>query len=243
MVYSIGCSGFHYKHWKGDFYPKDLPEKKWFEFYCGFFNTLELNVTFYRFPRLSVLEKWHQKSPENFLFSVKAPRVITHYKKLHGAASMIQEFYKTVDQGLKEKIGCILFQFPPNFVFSETRLEQIISSLNHSYKNVVEFRHVSWWQKEVYDVLGKHRIGFCGMNHPDFPDDIIGNTPHLYHRMHGATQLYASNYSKEELDDFANKVRSTPGIKEAYIYFNNDARGYAVSNAQYLIEKTRTGTS
>ena len=243
MVYSIGCSGFHYKHWKGDFYPEDLPEKKWFEFYCRFFSTLELNVTFYRFPQLSVLEKWHQKSPDNFVFSVKAPRIITHYKKLHGTASMIDEFYKTVDQGLKRKLGCILFQFPPNFVFSEARLEQIISSLNHSYRNVVEFRHVSWWQKEVYDLLGKHHIAFCGMNHPEFPDDIISNTPYLYYRMHGSKQLYTSNYSKKELGDLAHKVKSIPNIKEVYIYFNNDAKGYAISNAQYLIEKTQADKS
>lgn len=235
MVYSIGCSGFHYKHWKGDFYPKDLPEKKWFEYYCRFFNTLELNVTFYRFPQLSVLDKWYQGSPEQFVFSVKAPRIITHFKKLLGAASMIDDFYRIVAQGLKHKTGCILFQFPPNFVYSEARLERIIDSLNPLYRNIVEFRHISWWQDEVYNILGKHQIGFCGMNHPEFPVDIISNTPYLYYRLHGNEKLYASDYTREELDQLASEINSLPNIKAVYIYFNNDAKGYAVSNAQYLI--------
>lgn len=237
MVFHIGCSGFHYKHWKGIFYPNDLPKKNWFEYYCRFFNTLELNVTFYRFPRLLVLEKWHQESPENFQFSVKAPRVITHFKKLHDSAAMVEDFYKTVDQGLKEKIGCILFQFPPNFIFSQARLEQIIISLNPTYKNVVEFRHLSWWQKDVYDALGKHHIGYCGMDHPEFPGNVIGNTAHVYHRMHGATQLYSSNYSEEELDHLYKEIIAMPDVKQAYVYFNNDAQGYAIGNAQYLKKK------
>src|SRR4051812_36983931 len=109
----IGCSGFHYKHWKDIFYPEGLPQKKWFEFYCENFNTLELNVTFYRFPQLAFLESWYKRSPKKFRFAVKAPRSITHYKQFHDTESLISDFYGVVKTGLKNKLGCILFQLPP----------------------------------------------------------------------------------------------------------------------------------
>jgi uncharacterized protein YecE (DUF72 family) len=240
MDFFIGCSGFHYKHWKGSFYPDNLPQNKWFDFYCRFFNTLELNVTFYRFPQLHVLQKWYQKSPDNFVFAVKAPRLITHYKKLQGTKELVDEFYRTTDKGLKQKLGSILFQFPPSFIFSEKRLEQIISNLNNAYCNTVEFRHLSWWRQDVYDLLGQYQINFCGINHPDFPKDIIDNTDHLYYRLHGGTQLYTSNYSLRELDELIQEIKAIKKIVKAYIYFNNDVKGYAVSNAQYLIEKTHS---
>jgi uncharacterized protein YecE (DUF72 family) len=238
MRYTIGCSGFHYKHWKGDFYPEDLPVKKWFEYYCQYFSTLELNVTFYRFPTKSALEGWYQKSPEDFTFAVKAPRSITHYKKLIDTKGMISDFYNVIDLGLKEKLGCVLFQFPPNFACSEEHIQRILQSLDPAFKNVVEFRHISWWNKEVYDMLGKHGIGFCGMSHPDFPDDIISNTSHLYYRMHGGSQLYTSDYSHEQLDSFLKKLQDSKNAAQAFIYFNNDVKGNAVRNARYLMSKS-----
>ncbi|WP_256007319.1 DUF72 domain-containing protein [Pedobacter deserti] len=234
MITSIGCSGFHYKHWVGDFYPEDLPQKKWFEFYCEHFKTLELNVTFYRFPRLPVLKSWYEQSPDNFLFAVKAPRSITHYKKMTGASQMISDFYLVVENGLKEKLGCTLWQFPPNFTFSEERLSRITGGLDKHIRNVVEFRHESWWKQEVWDQLAEHRISFCGMSHPDFPDNMVSNTDLLYYRMHGGQQLYASEYSKQELDSFANNLKMRAYIEQAFIYFNNDVQGYAVTNAKYL---------
>lgn len=236
-----GCSGFHYKHWKGDFYPADLPERKWFEFYCRHFNTLELNVTFYRFPRLPVLEGWYGRSPAGFCFSVKAPRAITHFKKLQGTAGMLADFYEAVTLGLKEKLGCVLFQFPPNFHYTGEHLKLITGSLDSSFKNVVEFRHESWWHKDVYSELGRAGIAFCGMSHPDFPDGLISNTSHLYYRMHGSSQLYASNYSDEELNRLQDQIKSKDSVKEAYIYFNNDVSGYAVTNAKYLAAKLDEG--
>src|SRR3982750_2937983 len=119
MKWWIGCSGFHYKHWKDIFYPQGLPQTKWFEFYCQHFNTLELNVTFYRFPRLSFLETWYKKSPKEFRFSVKAPRLITHFKQFHDSERFISDFYNVVKEGLKDKLGCTLFQLPPRSAYKE----------------------------------------------------------------------------------------------------------------------------
>jgi uncharacterized protein YecE (DUF72 family) len=232
----IGCSGFHYKHWKGTFYPEDLPQSKWFDHYCKFFNTLELNVTFYRFPRLAFLESWHQKSPEGFRFAVKAPRAITHYKKFSGTADLIADFYNTVREGLKEKLGCVLFQLPPNTHYSEERLDKILNSLDNSFLNVLEFRHESWWNEAVYKALAKRNITFCGMSHPTLPKELINNTHMLYYRMHGEGQLYASNYTAEQLKDLVTTIETRELVSEAYIFFNNDIHTYAIYNALDMIK-------
>src|SRR5262245_59274802 len=107
MNWHIGCSGFHYREWKGMFYPEKTPQRLWFEYYSSQFNTLELNVTFYRFPQLSFLQNWYQKSPENFQFTVKVPRLITHYKQFNETQDMLNDFYGTVKEGLKQKLGAV----------------------------------------------------------------------------------------------------------------------------------------
>ena len=116
MDWHIGCSGFHYRDWRGTFYPVKLPQKKWFDYYCEHFKTLELNVTFYRFPQLSFLQNWYQKAPADFRFSVKAPKAITHFKQFHDTARMISDFYETINNGLQEKLGPVLFQMPRGLV-------------------------------------------------------------------------------------------------------------------------------
>ncbi|MEJ6979582.1 DUF72 domain-containing protein [Pedobacter sp. P351] len=234
----IGCSGFHYKHWKGTFYPEDLAHRKWFNHYCQFFNTLELNVTFYRFPRLSFLENWRSKSPEGFRFAVKAPRAITHYKKFIGTTDLITDFYNTIREGLQDKLGCVLFQLPPNFHYSEDHLAKITSSLDNSFLNVVEFRHASWWTENVYEKLALKNISFCGMSHPTLPHDIISNTSLLYYRMHGEGQLYSSNYENHQLQNFVTEIKTKKNIKDAYIFFNNDIHTYAVYNALEMLKMT-----
>lgn len=234
--WNIGCSGFHYKHWKGTFYPEGLAQSKWFDYYCQFFNTLELNVTFYRFPQLSFLQSWHQKSPENFRFAVKAPRSITHYKKFNNTIDLIADFYKVIREGLQEKLGCVLFQLPPNFHYSEEHLERIVNSLDNSFLNVVEFRHESWWNDQVYQTLASKNISFCGMSHPTLPKDLIVNTPSLYYRMHGEGALYASNYENSQLLTLATEIKSKKLIEEAYIFFNNDINTYAIYNATAMLK-------
>lgn len=132
--WGIGCSGFHYKHWKGVFYPEGLAQSKWFDFYHQHFKTLELNVTFYRFPQLSFLETWYKKSPDTFSFSVKAPRAITHYKQFIETKQLVNDFYGTVHEGLKDKLGCVLFQMPPRMAYKEEKLQQIIDNLDPAFK-------------------------------------------------------------------------------------------------------------
>jgi uncharacterized protein YecE (DUF72 family) len=230
----IGCSGFHYKHWKGTFYPEKLAQTKWFSFYCAHFNTLELNVTFYRFPRLPVLLEWYDKSPPDFRFAVKAPRAITHFKKFNGTEQMLSSFYATVKEGLKEKCGCYLFQLPPNYHYDEIKLQRILDSLDLTVPNVLEFRHESWWNEAVFTALKAHEVSFCGMSHPDLPQDVVANTPLLYYRFHGQEQLYASKYSQEDLESFAKSLKENEEVRDAFIFFNNDINTSAVYNAKEL---------
>lgn len=230
----IGCSGFYYKHWKEVFYPEGLPQRRWFEFYCENFNTLELNVTFYRFPRLTFLQSWYDRSPEKFSFAVKAPRIITHFKQFHDTAGLISDFYGVIQEGLNEKLGCVLFQMPPRMAYTGERLDRILQSLDHSLNNVLEFRHISWWNDEVYSALSKKKISFCGMSHPDLPGDIIQTSPILYYRFHGITELYKSRYKKSELNNFVNELQHSKKTKQAYIYFNNDIGASAIYNAREM---------
>jgi uncharacterized protein YecE (DUF72 family) len=133
----IGCSGFHYKEWKVIFYPEKLPQSKWFQFYGQHFNTLEINTTFYKFPTEKSLAKWYDASSADFKFSVKAPRLITHYKKFTACESLLSDFYISAGAGLQEKLGCVLFQLPPQFIYSPEKLDLIISSIDASFKNVL----------------------------------------------------------------------------------------------------------
>lgn len=235
MEWHIGCSGFHYDHWRGRFYPEKLAKSKWFEFYFQHFKTLELNVTFYRFPQLSVLQGWHKRSPDDFRFSVKAWRGITHYKKFNDTADFITRFYDTINNGLQEKLGPVLFQMPPRYDYTEERLERIINSLDSSFINVFEPRHESWWSEEVYRELGKHHIAFCGMSHPQLPDEVIHNAPNIYYRFHGAPLLYRSPYSNDFLQRVIDKVNADTSAQAAWCYFNNDFEATAVENAKRMI--------
>lgn len=138
------------------------------------------------------------------------------------------------EQGLKNKLGCILFQFPPSIHYSEEKLQQITTGLNPSFNNVIEFRHKSWWIKKVYDELTKSKITFCSVSYPDLPDTIIATTKTVYLRLHGNSKLFYSNYTNEELNQLHQSVLNATKFKEAYIYFNNTASTAGVLNAQQL---------
>ncbi len=230
----IGCSGFYYKDWKEVFYPKGLPQAKWFEYYCQHFNTLELNVTFYRFPQLAQLQSWNRKAPDGFVFSVKAPQMITHQKKFAGTQSLAQEFYDMLNLGLEDKLGPVLFQLPPSLSYSEALLEMILDHMDPAFKNVIEFRHISWWRKEVIEALSRENITFCGVSFPGLLDDVVINTLTPYYRFHGVPKLYYSPYDTTFLEQVVQTFRQDEDVKEVYLYFNNTAAAAALPNARYV---------
>lgn len=230
----IGCSGFYYKGWKEKFYPAGLPQRKWFEFYCEHFNTVELNVTFYRFPKLEDLKGWFKRSPDDFRFTVKANRLITHYKKFNNVKRETQDFYNTVSKGLGEKLGTVLFQLHPRIEYSVENLDRILETLDLSFSNVIEFRHPSWWKADVVKVLKDNNITFCGISYPSLPDDVMKTSSVMYYRFHGVPQLYLSSYSEVKLRQVNEGIQKYRGVEDIYCYFNNDIEVAAVSNAKTL---------
>ncbi len=230
----IGCSGFAYKEWKEVFYPAKLPQRSWFTFYTEHFNTLELNVTFYRFPTLKSLSGWREGAPEGFVFSAKVPRSITHYKKLVGTETMLDDFYALLREGLAGKLGCVLFQMPPQFTYSEERLQSVLDSVNRDFDNVVEFRHPSWWRADVQAALAKASVTFCGVSFPKIEhDEAVINTTLAYYRFHGVPKLFYSLYDETFVAQVHDQLAGS-AAKKAYVYFNNTASSAALTNARFL---------
>ncbi|HEU4470540.1 MAG TPA: DUF72 domain-containing protein [Flavisolibacter sp.] len=231
----IGCSGFHYKEWKTFFYPRGLSQSRWFDYYAEHFNTLELNVTFYRFPQLRLLEAWYRKAPADFMFSVKAPRLIAHYKQFKETFQLCQDFYATVGMGLKEKLGAILFQLPPQLHYADEVLDRILGNMDPQFTNVLEFRHSSWWKEPVYRKLADHGISFCGHSYPGLPDKVVINTPAAYYRFHGVPKLYYSQYDASFINAVGEALKSKDTLDTAFVYFNNTATEAALRNAAQLV--------
>ena len=226
----IGCSSYATTSWQPLFFPEGLPKKQWFDFYCRYFNTYELNSTFYRFPTLKSLEAWYEKSPKGFIFSIKVPKAITHIKRLENCQEEIMKFYDIARKGLRDKLGCVLFQLPPSFSHSSERLEAVIANLDPQFTNVVEFRHESWWRQDVMEKLAKHDITFCSVDYPKLPNEIVKTSQTAYIRMHGNPKLFYSEYSPEQLEDLYAKVISQ-NFMQVYIYFNNTASTAGIINA------------
>jgi uncharacterized protein YecE (DUF72 family) len=228
-MYYIGCSGYYYWYWKERFYPESLPQSKWFQHYTKYFDTVELNSPFYRWPKPDTPKSWYRNAPEGFVYTIKVNRRITHIKKFKDTKQLIKDFYKLGDD-LIEKMGCYLFQLPPNLKFSEGKLKEITSQLNSERKNVIEFRHESWFNAEVYEEFKKNNIIFCILSSPSMPEDFVKTADDIYIRFHGKRSLYASNYSNKELGEWVKKIKKS-SAKNSWAYFNNDANAFAVKNA------------
>lgn len=230
----IGTSGFSYKHWKENFYPTDLNQKKWLNYYSRFFSTTELNTTFYHLPLTSTVENWHNQVSSDFLFSVKASGYITHRKRLNDCKESVDLFYERM-KGLKSKLGPILFQLPPSFKLNKERLLEFIKNLKKSHLHVFEFRHDSWFIDEIYDLLKKYKIALCITDITGHlsPEEIT--TDFSYVRLHGPKQAYAGSYGPL-LKNMKGKIDKWSSRATVYCYFDNDEKGYAIQDAKKLKE-------
>jgi uncharacterized protein YecE (DUF72 family) len=232
--YYIGTSGWHYEHWRGVFYPKELARSKWLEFYAWHFATVELNNSFYRLPSEKAFVNWREASPAGFKFAVKVSRFITHIKRLKDVEEPLQNFLTRADL-LNDKLGPLLYQLPPNMKRNDERLETFLAILPRQYSYVFEFRNESWFDDGVFNVLKRYNAGWCVFDMPDFTSPVVATADFAYVRFHGSTGLYWSNYSHKELSSWAKKIAKLgENLKAVYIYFNNDAGGYAINNARTL---------
>lgn len=232
----IGTSGWSYNHWKENFYPKNLKPTGWLHYYANVFSTVEINTTFYHSPLISTVENWFAQVPEDFTFSIKANRYITHQKKLHDCAESLEIFYKNIKQ-LKFKIGPILFQLPPSFKINKERLIEFIGHLNKKYKYTFEFRHESWFTQEIYELLSKNEIALCitDLNGKLSPEEMTSHFTYI--RLHGPQKSYKGSYGLSKLKLWKKKIEKWSSQKiSVYCYFDNDEKGYAIQDAKLLQE-------
>ena len=229
----IGCSGWFYWGWRGKFYPLTVRTDRWFPYYAKHFKTVELNAPFYSWPKRATVQGWIRQAPKNFLYSIKVNRFITHDFRMEGTAMLVEQFYLDVGVPLGERMACFLFQFPPSFRYTKRRLDAICRQLDPRYRNVVEFRHKSWWNGDVYKALRKRKIIMCAVSAPRIPDKLVRTADDIYVRLHGTTRWYRHDYSDAELRAWAEKILSS-GARRAWIYFDNDRDAHAIKNAKTL---------
>jgi len=230
----IGTSGWSYAHWRDVFYPPGLPQKRWLEHYCREFSTVELNATFYRLPAETTFSGWSTRTPDGFVFAVKAPRIITHLKKLVGCEPETDRFLSRAKL-LERTLGPILIQLAPRFRCDLPRLADFLSQLPSDSRFAFEFRDASWLCDRVYALLHQHNAALVRVSAPRYPDAEASTADFEYLRMHGEKRLYASKYSDESLSRWADSIALWARRGQAvFVYFNNDPRGYAVQDARTL---------
>jgi len=230
----IGTSGWCYDSWEGIFYPQGLKRKEWLNFYSNHFDTVEINSSFYHLPKAATFSNWAEKTPDDFLFVIKASKYITHTKRLNNCSDAAARLVE-VSSNLGKKLGMFLFQLPPNLKKDAARLKNFLKILPSACRYVFEFRDESWFCDDVYKVLEECNCGIVISDSPKFPRHEVITGGFCYIRMHGSTLLYSSKYTDKELKKIAELITGNykNGIS-SYVYFNNDVCGYAVENAEYL---------
>lgn len=232
--YFIGCSGWFYWGWKdGVFYPAALKTSQWFKYYTERFDTVELNAPFYSWPTEANIKSWLRPVRDKlFVYTVKVNEQITHTRKFKGAKTFVKDFGVIADL-LGPHMGCFLFQIPPSFHYSPGRLKTLLESLDHSRRNVIEFRHASWWNDTVFKAFRRTGTIFCACSAPRLPDTLVKTADDIYIRFHGPEKWYRHDYSDAELADWARRIQAS-GARRVWAYFNNDIGGNAPRNAARL---------
>jgi uncharacterized protein YecE (DUF72 family) len=204
--------------------------------YSREFHTVEINNSFYRLPEEKTFAKWKAQGPPGFIFAVKASRFITHIKRLKDVEASIDLFFARA-KPLGSALGPVLFQLPPNWKLNLERLSDFLSILPGGHKYAVEFRDLSWCVPQVYDLLRCYNISFCIHDWREMRWPVELTADFTYIRFHGSGTRYGGNYPREQLQYWADRLRSwEPTLTEAYIYFNNDIGGHAIRNARTLRE-------
>ena len=231
----IGTSGWNYQHWKPRFY-EDIPTKRWLSYCASQFNSIEVNSTFYRLQSEKTFQRWYQDTPDNFRFAIKANRYLTHTKRLRNAEDSIA-LEQQHAQALGDKLAVVLWQLPGNFSMNLNRLSQFINALNswNTVRHTIEFRHNSWFDNTVAELLTQHNIAVCQSDASDWPLWQCVTADFVYVRLHGKPQTYASNYSVAKLEKWASQAKLwLKQNRDVFIYFDNDAEAKAPFNALSL---------
>ena len=230
----VGCSGWQYAHWRGDFYPSGLPAARWLERYAETFDTVEVNNTFYRLPEAKVFAGWARRTPADFLFAVKASRYLTHMLRLTKPRAPLRLFLGRARR-LGERLGPVLYQLPPRWRRNLDRLTGFLDALPAGFRHAVEFRDPSWYVPEVYRALESRGVALCLHDHPGSasPREAVG--PFVYVRFHGAGERYGGRYPWRKLASAAARLAAERRAgRDVFAYFNNDRGGHAPRDAVRL---------
>jgi len=241
----VGCSGWNYKHWRdGVFYPPRCAPRNWLRFYAKHFDTVEVNMTFYRLPKREVVARWAAESPRDFLFAMKASRYLTHIKRLNDVAPNLAILYERIEPLLRSpKMGPVLWQLPPTFKRDDERLARALGQFPRGQRHCIEFRHESWFAPDVMALLRERNIALVIGDRPQ----VHGFQTHeltadfTFVRFHGGARGANGNYNHGELDEWAERLRAWSREVDVYAYFNNDWEGYAIENALYVKERLGQG--
>jgi uncharacterized protein YecE (DUF72 family) len=238
----IGCSGWQYKHWRGAFYPGDLPSKRWLEYYASQFDTVEINNTFYRLPESGAFLAWKTAVPTGFLYAVKASRFLTHMKKLKDPAEPLARLFSRARR-LGRRLGPVLYQLPPRWHLDLERLDSFVRALPPRRKHAIEFRDPSWYTADVFDLLAKHRVALCVHDMEGSATGRLAVGPFVYARFHGP-MTYNGRYDDHTLDLWAEWMAGQRRLgKPIYAYFNNDIGAHAPRDAARLRERLLSSIS
>jgi uncharacterized protein YecE (DUF72 family) len=235
----VGCSGWQYRHWRGDFYPAGLPVSRWFEHYARIFDTVEINNSFYRLPPPETFDKWRTQAPDGFLYAVKASRFLTHMKKLKDPEAPLQRLFDAASQ-LRQRLGPVLYQLPPNWPVHVERLETFLRTLPRGVRHVLEFRDASWYDDRVFALLERHGVALCLHDMQGSATGQLAVGPFVYVRYHFGTARYGGRYDDRRLDLWADwlNARLAAG-HDVFAYFNNDTGGHAPRDAVRLRDRLR----
>lgn len=239
----LGTSGWQYSHWQGPFYPPGLPKVGWFAYYAERFSSVEINASFYRRPTPGVVAAWKNSAPQDFVFALKAPRGITHFKKLNKAGQAVTEFLD-VASGLGETLGPILFQLPPRWRFDAPRLRAFLTELPVGQRFVFELRDPTWINDTALTLLADFGVAFCVYELAGFRSPVEVTAPFAYIRLHGPGAAYQGRYGREGLTPWAQTVVAWAerGL-DVYCYFDNDQDGFAVMDAALLADMLGKGSA
>jgi uncharacterized protein YecE (DUF72 family) len=234
----VGCSGWNYRHWRERVYPKGLPTRRWLEHYATFFETVEVNATFYRLPTRSAVAGWVEQTPPEFVFAVKSSRYLTHLKRLTDLGTGVERFYERIEPLVEaRKLGPVLWQLPENFHRNDERLAGALAGLPPG-RHCFEFRHPSWFVPDVYALLREHDAALVIGDHPERPFQAHELTAAwTFIRFHYGRRGRNGNYSEKELETWRARIDEWRREVEVFAYFNNDWLGYAVKNGLWLKER------
>jgi uncharacterized protein YecE (DUF72 family) len=239
----IGCSGWNYEHWRqGVFYPEGCPPARWLRHYGQFFDTVELNNTFYRLPRTTAVAHWVAETPPDFIFGVKVSRYMTHIKRLQDTPEHLPLLLERIEPLLESpKLGPLLWQLPPSLRRDEERLAGALDAFPENLRHAIEFRHRSWFDDDVMALLRERNVALVIADRPEIQsfqtDELTADFTYL--RFHYGSRGLRGNYSDGELDEWAERVRAWSERGDVFAYFNNDWEGFAIRNALGLEMRLR----